>query len=222
MTTVFIDPTIAAVRQLHASTFDAAPTLIIRDILTKQADTIHTAYQQGDKTTLFHLGSWCPSVNGQSADHIMAANLSRAEVRLAIAREYGYSDWQSVEKLMDQSLDAQFESAVELVITGDVKVLKETLIADPTLATQRSRYGHASTLLHYLGANGVESHRQITPLNCVEVAQCLLDAGADVNAHANMYGGGSSTLGLVLTSAHPANAGVTDALANALRHAGAV
>src|SRR5687767_9692458 len=44
------------------------------------------------------------------------------------------------------------------------------------------------TLLHYLGANGVEPFRQHTPKNAVEIVAVLLDAGADVNAEAQMYG----------------------------------
>jgi len=77
------------------------------------------------------------------------------------------------------------------------------------------------SLLHYIGANGVESYRQITPMNAAEIVKTLIDAGADVNAPANMYGG-STPLELVLSSAHPHNAGVVDEIAAVLRNAGAV
>src|SRR5436309_4966003 len=51
-----------------------------------------------------------------------------------------------------------------------------------------------------------------TPKNIVKVAEALLDAGADINATADMYGGGSATLGLAATSIHPVTAGVQDEL----------
>lgn len=50
----------------------------------------------------------------------------------------------------------------------------------------------------------------------------LLDAGADVNAESNAYGGGCTTLGLAATSIHPARAGVQEALMEILLDHGAV
>ena len=49
--------------------------------------------------------------------------------------------------------------------------------------------GARATLLHYVAANGVEGYRQLTPPNAVAIADALLDAGADVDALADMYGG---------------------------------
>ena len=48
---------------------------------------------------------------------------------------------------------------------------------------------YAATLLHYVGANGVEGYRQQSPPNAVAIARLLLDAGAEVDAFAGMYGG---------------------------------
>src|SRR5207253_793186 len=56
--------------------------------------------------------------------------------------------------------------------------------------------------------------------NAVRIAEILLDAGADVNAVADMYGG-SMTLGLVATSIHPAQAGVQEPLIELLLARGA-
>ncbi len=51
------------------------------------------------------------------------------------------------------------------------------------------------------------------------ITETLLQAGADVNAAANVYGGHSTTLGLVATSLHPERAGVQEALMDLLlRH----
>ena len=118
------------------------------------------------------------------------------------------------------SQDARFEEAVEAVIDGDIQTLDRLLRASPDLVHARSSRSHRATLLHYVGANGVEDERQRTPKNAVEVASLLLDAGADVNARADMYGG-SDTLGLVATSIHPLKAGVQEALMTLLLARGA-
>ena len=60
----------------------------------------------------------------------------------------------------------------------------------PGLVRERSTREHRSTLLHYVSANGVEDFRQKTPKNIVEITNLLLDAGADVDAESDAYGGG--------------------------------
>ncbi len=72
-----------------------------------------------------------------------------------------------------------------------------------------------------MSANGVEDYRQTTPDNILDIATLLLDAGADVNATSGAYGGGSTTLGLVSTSAHPRAKGVQIALIDLLLERGA-
>jgi ankyrin repeat protein len=77
--------------------------------------------------------------------------------------------------------------------------------------------------LHYVSANGVESYRQRSPKNALEIARVLLEAGAEVDAEADVYGGGSTTLGLVATSVHPERAGVQLELMDLLlRHGAAI
>ncbi|MEA2238773.1 MAG: hypothetical protein QOC81_3497 [Thermoanaerobaculia bacterium] len=114
-----------------------------------------------------------------------------------------------------------FESAVDAVISGDDVTLARLLPENPALIRERSARPHRSTLLHYIGANGVEDERQKTPPNAAAIARMLLDAGAEVDAEAEMYGGGSTTLGLVASSCHPARAGVQSALIETLLDAGA-
>ena len=98
--------------------------------------------------------------------------------------------------------DAPFETAVDAVVDGDVETLTDLLRANPDLVRARSSREHRATLLHYVGANGVEDERQRTPKNAVEVTRVLLDAGADIHSMADIYGG-SHTFGLVATSIHP-------------------
>lgn len=219
---IYIDHKVQALRELHHETLNLDRGLYsISELLSLQAQTILSGHKSGNSAVTFHLGSWCPSLIGQPADKIMSTPLSLDLARLTIAREYGYSDWNAVKTDGNIKLDTEFEQAVDWVITGEVAQLSGMFVEKPELATQVSQYPHSSTLFHYLAANGVESHRQIVPLNAIEVARALLEAGADVNAHANMYGGGSTTLGLWESSAHPANAGIQEAVSVVLREAGA-
>lgn len=118
--------------------------------------------------------------------------------------------------------ESNFETAVEAIIRGDATGLSRLLEEEPGLVRERSARPHASTLLHYVAANGVEDERQKTPANIVEIARILLDAGADVNAESNAYAGHATTLMLAATSAHPEKAGVQIALLALLLSRGAV
>jgi ankyrin repeat protein len=80
---------------------------------------------------------------------------------------------------------------------------------------------HRATLLHYVAANGVEGYRQRTPPNAVEIATVLLQAGADPDVLADMYGGQCTTMSMLVSSCHPANARVQAALVNTLVDFGA-
>lgn len=118
-------------------------------------------------------------------------------------------------------MEHKFESAVDAIVSGDVVTLKELLLDDPSLVRARSSKDHKATLLHYIAANGVENERQNTPANAVEIAQTLIETGAEVDALSEIYDGGtqSTTLNLLLTSAHPAKAGVMMDLVVALCNA---
>src|SRR5882757_2326180 len=98
--------------------------------------------------------------------------------------------------------DELFETAVEALIHGEATTLRLLLDQHPNLIRARSARPHKAHLLHYIGANGVEDERQVTPPNAVELTRMLLDAGAEVDAVAGLYRG-TTTLGLVATSIHP-------------------
>jgi len=116
--------------------------------------------------------------------------------------------------------DDLFETAVEALIYGEATTLRLLLDQHPDLIRARSARPHKAHLLHYIGANGVEDERQVTPPNAVELTQILLDAGAEVDAVAELYGG-STTLGLVATSIHPLKAGLQKELIDILMDYGA-
>lgn len=219
---VYVSDEVRAVQKLHADLFtEEFRQLSIREQLNRQAQRINEAHQSGDRAVATHVTCWHPELVGYSVDQIMNHDLTLTDARETIAREYGFDSWRDVEVRGAQHLDSTFEAAVDALLAGDVVALRAALDTNPQLASARSNYGHRSTLLHYVGSNGVETYRQVVPMNLAEVAQVVLDAGADVNAAAEMYGGGSTTLGLLITSSHPAEAGVVDDVVKVLLDAGA-
>lgn len=151
-----------------------------------------------------------------------------ADAQFFVAREHGFASWPKfaahIAALGDHaSATATFETAVDAIVAGDVERLREMLHRNPSLVRARSTRDHHSTLLHYVSANGIEDFRQKTPPNIVEITRVLLDAGADVNATSEAYGGGSTALGLAATSLHPQRANVQiPLLALLLDHGAAV
>jgi hypothetical protein len=150
---------------------------------------------------------------------------SQGDARVVIAKEHFFENWDQFaafrEALQNPSSPvAHFELAIDSAIAGDIPTLEDLLRKHPALIRARSPRTHHATLLHYVGANGVEGFRQRTPKNAVKVAGVLLDAGAEINAQADMYGG-ADTLGLVATSIHPILAGVQRELMECLLDRGA-
>jgi len=154
------------------------------------------------------------------------ARCTLAGAQVFIARAHGFPSWPKFAAHLkgladDQSPDSSFERAADAIVSGDIVTLRQLLGAHPELARARSAREHRSTLLHYVSANGIEDFRQKTPQNIVEITELLLDAGADVNAESEAYGGRSTTLGLAATSYHPEAAGVQIALMELLLERGA-
>jgi hypothetical protein len=71
-------------------------------------------------------------------------------------------------------MDAKFHPAMAAIKAGDAEKLKELLTRDPSLATARSSRSHP-TLLQCLALDALHIP------NKVEMAQMLIDAGADIN-----------------------------------------
>jgi len=147
----------------------------------------------------------------------LTPDYKEGDARTLIARNHFFEDWERFAEFARQLKDAsspvaRFERAADAVVSGDAASLQETVKRHPELIKARSVRTHHSTLLHYVGSNGVESWRQRTPENAVRIAEILLDAGAEVDATADMYKGGCTTLGLIATSIHPHNAGLTGPL----------
>jgi ankyrin repeat protein len=163
------------------------------------------------KATPAQVGYFVDQTVKRLTKHMTACTLTQAQ--FAIAREHGFASWPKFAKHLEglsrrDSPVSAFETAVDAIVAGDAATLKKLLNANPKLARARSTRDHRSTLLHYVSANGVEDFRQKTPRNIVAITKLLLDAGADVNAESDAYGGRSTALGLTATSCHPEDAGV--------------
>ena len=154
----------------------------------------------------------------QAADHFGGSEAD-------LAQWYDFDSWATLKEWVAHvtrsgSAVWQFERAIEAIIDGDAGTLSRLLHANPELVNQRSMREHQGTLLIYVGANGVEGYRQRTPKNIVQIAELLLDAGAELDYVGKMYRG-TTTLGLVATSVHPVIAGVQEELMQFLLDRGA-
>jgi ankyrin repeat protein len=166
------------------------------------------------------------------ASEIRGASLTPDDARLALARNYGFLDWPALAAHVTAAAQDgpihEFEAAVEAVVNGDLAALEAALRRNPTLVHARSSRicnlappVHGAALLHYVAANGVEGYRQKTPPNAVAIARALLTAGAEPDAEADLYGGGATTMGLLVSSEHPAKAGLSAPLVELLLDFGA-
>jgi ankyrin repeat protein len=143
--------------------------------------------------------------------------------QFVVARAHGFESWAKLAQhlqALPNSATTHFERAADAIVTGDLATIEKLLHENPALIRAHSTRRHEATLLHYVSANGVEGYRQKTPKNILQIAALLLDAGADLNASANLYGG-STALDLVATSGHPERAGIQEALLQLLLDRGA-
>ena len=218
MSDVYIPEAVWQVAELHKELLiDYPGEYSVRFVLEKQAQRLKEAYDNEDRAVQIQLSNWHPKCVHLSFSQMLDQKLNLDDMRLVVAREHGFMDWKEVISLGPVLLDEEFESGVECMLEGDIKNLEILLEKNPKLTHRASKYAHHATLLHYLAANGVETWRQRVPANASEIARMLIKYGADVNATASVYGGDYTTLELLLTSAHPAAAGIADELADVLR-----
>lgn len=150
-----------------------------------------------------------------------------SEAQFVIARAHGFESWPRFAKHIEglartSSPVMKFELAADAIVSGDTATLERLLRENSDLIRARSTREHRATLLHYVSANGVEGYRQKTPKNAARIAEMLIEFGAEVDAEADVYGGGATTLGLVATSVHPERAGVQEELMQVLLDHGAM
>ncbi|MCR9292157.1 MAG: ankyrin repeat domain-containing protein [bacterium] len=138
--------------------------------------------------------------------------------------------------------DKAFAEAAKAIVIADPVLLQLQIKRFPQLAQARSRSKHRATLLHYVSANAIEDELQLSPdqiyrrlQSCADderdelkqrlfdVVEMLIQAGAEVDATADAYGGGSAQtpLNWLVSSEHPAAAGVMAELTDLLCRSGA-
>jgi len=151
-----------------------------------------------------------------------------ADAQLLIARAHGFESWPAFAAAVEPPVETdlvrrEFEAAADAVVNGDLATLESLVRRNPDLVRARSFRVHGATLLHYVAANGVEDFRQKTPPNALAIARFLLEAGAEVDGLANTYGGGKyqTTMNLLVSSTHPADAGLQAPLVHLLLDYGA-
>ena len=156
------------------------------------------------------------------------AEFTLADAHFLIANAHGFASWADfgrhiAEHNASNGNRTPFEAAADAIISGDIVALTALLREHPRLVHERSARVHRATLLHYVSANGVEDFRQRTPANAVDIARLLLEAGSKVDALAETYGGGSdqTTMNLLVSSTHPAEAGLQSPLVELLLDFGA-
>lgn len=191
----------------------------------EQAESLFAALMANDEAAQWRFKWMHPRFKGKHVNEVKAMALTLDDARLLIARESFFNDWDALkafsEAVQRDGPIRRFEQAVEAVICGDIDAVKMMLQKQPELVQSRSTRSHHATLLHYTAANGVENVRQKTPANAVEVTKLLLEAGAEVDALADMYDNKCTTMSMLVSSCHPHEAGLQVTLAKTLLDYGA-
>ncbi len=183
--------------------------------LAERTDRVLMGWRAGNPAVSSILNNWHPKWVGEGPE-VLTHEPALGDAQLAVAREHGFPSWDAVEAVSGSAFNMDFEGAVDLMLAGDAQGVRAQLKRVPAVVWERSPFGHRATLLHYIAANGVETERQVVPTNATEVVAALLDAGADPRASMPVYGQEHTVLELLVTSAHPAAAGVTAAVAELL------
>src|SRR6516162_5247652 len=157
-----------------------------RDLLKDHAERAQAAAQRFRE---FH-----PRFGGATDSEIFDAQLRLSDAQLAIAREYGFPSWARLKRHIERPTlsdrldlphqqrieDAVFRQAVALLDAGDAVGLRAHLRMYPHLVHQRvafegGNYFKNPTLLEFVAENPVR-HGTL-PVNIVEIARVILDAG---------------------------------------------
>jgi ankyrin repeat protein len=190
-----------------------------------KAKELFDGLKSGDSAAEWRFKWMHPSFRGKLVGDVRAARLELADAQAVVALEYACGTWAELGAFTQVVTQGgpirRFETAVEAVVSGDLPTLENMLRQYPELARARSTRRHHATLLHYVAANGVENVRQKTPANALDVAKMLLEAGAEVDALADMYDQKCTTMSMLVSSCHPSQAGLQAKLAELLLDYGA-
>jgi len=198
--------------------------LTLLELLEREVEALLGAYgaRAAASAALIRFARFGSERPNEPDDEIFSEDLTRDQAREAIARWHWFQGWVDVRRDADTLVDPLFEAAADAIVAGEAEALAALVARAPAIVHARSPFGHHATLLQHVAANGIEASRQWqSPSNAVEIARILLRAGADPNATCEIYGGQSTALTLLVTSGHPAAAGVQADLVEVLCRAGA-
>jgi hypothetical protein len=193
------------------------------ELLTRESRALLDAHHAGHPAAACLIrGEYRPGRSTQSDAEVLAQPLTEKQAREVVARFHLFSGWPEVLGRAGELVDPRFEAACDAIVAGDAERLRQLVGREPSLVHARSRFAHHATLLQHVAANGIEVSRQWqSPANAAEIARILLDAGAEPDATCDCYGGGWSTMDLLVTSGHPAGAGVQGDVVETLCRGGA-
>jgi hypothetical protein len=205
-----------------------APSL---DHLKYQAKDLLKDHSARNRGAAQRIREFHPRLRNALDPEIFSTVLSLSDAQLTIAREYGFASWTRLKRHIEKPTlsdrldlqhherieDTAFRHAVDLLDAGDVPGLRAHLTRNRSLARQRvvfegGNYFHNPMLLEFVAENPVR-HGTL-PLNIVEVAEAIIDAGVEQAAL-------NEALMLVATGSVPRQCGVQIPLIDLLCHRGA-
>lgn len=204
---IYISDQVAQVRSLFSG---IEPSVHLRETVLRYLAALEAGYREQNPAVDILLRNYSPRHSTEATGGSGVPRATPEELKQVMAHYFGFAHFADIDESITH--DVEFEKAVETLLRGKRDQLDTQLREHPGLIRRSSRYGHRAGLIHYLAANGVELHRQVVPDNAPELLRLLLDHGADPHQEHRIYGGRHSFRELIETSAHPAEAGVREAL----------
>jgi hypothetical protein len=183
------------------------------DHLRHQAKDLLRGHATSDAEVAQRIREFHPRFERASDAEIFATELKLTDAQLTIARQSGFQSWTQLKAHLaaptwpersklphhERIDDPVFRRAVDLLDAGDSAALRKYLSEHPKLARQRvifegGNYFRSPSLLEFAAENPIR-HGKL-PANIVEIANVILDAGAEKGAI-------HETLGLVSTGRVP-------------------
>ncbi len=183
----------------------------IKEHLSGLAARMWEGVQIKNPTILSEISNYHWSHLGKSTAILASVVLTEHDCKQTIANQYGFRRWTEVMH-MDNAYNLEFEYTINDMLAGNLEMVKNRISKNKGLVNKKSYYGHRATLLHYAASNGVELWRQKVPLNLPEIVGYLIEQGINKKAKMKVYGGEYTAGELLLSSAHPRDAGLIDAL----------
>jgi hypothetical protein len=208
---IYIHPHVAQIRELFSG---IEPAVFLRETILRHLAALEAGYREKLPAVGVILRNFSPRHLSSAANSQVVPAATTEELRDVVAHYFGFAAFAEIDSGVTH--DTEFERAVDYLLSGNVTALTEQIDRAPELLTRSSRYGHRAGLIHYLAANGVEMHHQVVPANAPELLSLLLERGADADQPHQIYGGRHDLRALIETSAHPAAAGVREALLDLL------